>query len=99
MATKNPKAGRGKCPSCAEPVLFRRSAVSGKLTYTCDECDSAGYADQGGKADAKWSASIASPVQAPAAPAATPLPKLTGAPDAPAPIGKPKAAAFSMGDL
>lgn len=59
MAAKNPKAGRGKCPTCGHAVVFRRSTSTGKLTYTCDECDSNGFADKGGKAEAQWSASIA----------------------------------------
>jgi hypothetical protein len=65
MAAKNPKAGRGPCPSCGASIAFRRSLQSGKLTFTCDECDCAGYADQGGAADRKWSATLTA-LEAPA---------------------------------
>ena len=64
MSRKNPKAGEGPCPSCSRPVFFRSSA-SGKLQYSCDGCDSSGYADPGGQAHAKWSASITKPADPP----------------------------------
>jgi hypothetical protein len=58
-------------------VLFRKSPASGRLTFSCDECDSTGYADPGGIAFAKWSASLkadpsAIPTPAPSPPAPTP---------------------------
>ncbi len=78
MAKAAPKAGRGPCPQCGEPVTFRTSA-GGMLKYKCDACDSAGYAEQGGTAYAKWQASITKPEPAPA-PIAAPAPEKTAEP-------------------
>ena len=72
MSAKNPKAGRGPCPVCGSKVMFRASS-SGKLTFTCDECDFSGYADPGGQAHEKLSASITQPAPAPS-PAPEPQP-------------------------
>ena len=54
------KVGRGKCPDCGEPVMYRRSA-GGFLTHKCDACDSNGYAEPGGAAYGKRMASIDAP--------------------------------------
>lgn len=51
------KVGRGECPSCASPVMYRKS-MSGLLSHKCDECDSTGFADPGGAAYKKRIASI-----------------------------------------
>ena len=52
---KNPKAGRGPCPGCGEPVLFRLSPATQRLSYSCDQCDHSAYADPGGARHAAWS--------------------------------------------
>lgn len=79
MTAKNPKAGRGPCPTCGESVLYRKSPVSHKLHFTCDNCDSSGFADPGGLAHKRWSASIkpeTAPEQQPSpAPAPSPAPR------------------------
>ena len=97
MAAKNPKAGRGSCPTCSASVVFRRSPATGKLAFSCDECDSSGYADKGSAADAKWSATIASPAPAPG-PAATPA-AAPSSTSAPAPAAKKTAKPFSLEGL
>jgi len=81
MSAKNPKAGRGPCPVCGSTVMFRASP-SGKLTFNCDDCDFSGYADPGGVAHGKLTASIKQP-----APAPSPEP-------APAPAQKPANVGF-----
>lgn len=61
------KVGRGACPCCGTAVTYRRSA-GGFLTHKCDECDSTGYAEPGGKAYAARMATIkgeAAPAPAP----------------------------------
>lgn len=58
MSAKNPKAGRGPCPTCGETVLFRKSSV-GRLTYSCDHCDTSGYSEPNGKGHRKWEAGLA----------------------------------------
>lgn len=81
------KVGRGTCPSCGEPVTYRKS-LGGMLTHKCDSCDSSGYAEPGGAAFKARMLTIKNPEAAPA-PAAT-------AAAAPA---KPKREAFSLGNL
>lgn len=88
---KNPKAGRGPCPGCREPVHFRLSPQTNRLSYNCDHCDHSAYAESGGTAHAKWLASI--PKDAPAPP---PTP---AANDPAAPIPKDKRKAFDLSQL
>ena len=71
--------------------MYRRSS-GGKLTHKCEDCDSSGYAEPGGKAYADRMATIAKP------PAPEPAPGPALAPS-PAPEPAPKKAAFSLEDL
>ena len=81
------KVGRGACPSCGEPVTYRKSA-GGMLTHKCDACDSSGYAEQGGTAYAARMKTIHQPTKAP-----DPETK----PEPPPPAAKKPA--FSLSDL
>lgn len=89
MARNDPaeRLGRGPCPHCGEPVIFKRT--KGRyVRYSCDACQSYGYAEEGGQACREWSASIKAD-QAPApAPAAPPAAPAAAAPGAPAPSRK-----------
>lgn len=88
------KVGQGPCPSCSEPVWFRRS-TGGMLSHRCEACDSSGYADPRGSAFKARMASIkrAEPEPEPApAPAAPPHRR---APPKPA----PGSSAFNLGAL
>lgn len=80
MAAPAMKVGRGKCPCCRETVTFRKSK-GGLLTYSCDNCDSSGYAQPGGTAFAAWEKTIAGPAPSPA-PAGDPPPPAPPAPKA-----------------
>lgn len=51
------KVGRGTCPQCHEPVTFKSSA-GGLLRYTCDCCDTSGYAQPNGTGFKAWSKTI-----------------------------------------
>lgn len=104
------KVGRGPCPECGEAVVFRKSA-GGMLCHKCENCDSSGYAEQGGIAYQKRMKSISSTYPKKSE---EPMPKepYKGSPigaffektptpaPAPAPEPKPKAnSVFSLGDL
>jgi len=89
---KNPKAGRGPCPCCKQPVLFRLSPATSRLSYTCDHCDHSAYADAGGLAQRTWLASI------PKDPAETPSPAPAANDPAP-PKPAAKRGGFSLSDL
>lgn len=96
------KVGRGPCPSCGEPVAFRKSS-GGMLTHKCDACDSSGYAEPNGEAFKKRMASLTSRSEPDAVPA-QPKPAATPAPKAPQPTPEtpPKKvvnSAFSLADL
>lgn len=86
---KAEKVGRGKCPTCSGPLLFKRSG-GGLLRYACDGCDTSGYAQVGSVGEAKWLATIEG-APAPAAPAPAPV-------AAPVPPGKKKTG-FALGGL
>jgi hypothetical protein len=45
------------CPHCGEAITYRKSS-GGMLKYKCDECQSSGYAEPGGKAFAAMHSSI-----------------------------------------
>jgi len=95
---KNPKAGRGPCPNCSTPVLFRSSPSSGRISFTCDECDSAGYADPDSAAAKKWRASFVSSESAPSSTSSSePTPASSPAPSAPAPRAAARAPAPAFG--
>ena len=97
MSAKNPKAGRGPCPNCAELVLFRKSPASGRLTYSCDHCDHSAFADPGGKAHAKWAGALTDTTPEPA-PKADDKPASTVKPE-PAPVKRPARSVFDLGAL
>jgi len=65
-------------------VLFRQSPTSGRLTFSCDACDLAGYADPGGAAHKKFSAAMKPEPGAP-----VPPPPGDPAPTPPAPPPRP----------
>lgn len=79
---RNPKAGRGPCPCCGEPLFFRTTA-SQKLSYACESCDSSGFAEPGGKAHRRWADSITEPADNPPAPAPAPAAPVTRKPATP----------------
>lgn len=99
MSRKNPKAGMGPCPNrhCNASVFFRQSPT-GKLAYTCDHCDSSGYADQNGEAHKKWLSSVTKPADP--APEPTPGTKPDPTPqDTPKPAKKPANSVFDLANL
>lgn len=100
------KVGRGPCPSCGEPVMFRRSS-GGMLCHKCEMCDSSGFAAPGGDAYKARIKSLTHPApgstsEPAAAPAkAKPVATVTTdpAPIAPAPSRKTPNSVFDLGDL
>lgn len=92
------KVGRGACPDCGEPVMYRRSS-GGMLCHKCEMCDSSGYAAPGGEAYRKRMATIKAPAPEAAPKAAeAPAPKAAPTPP-PAPAKRVPNSVFSLGDL
>lgn len=87
------KVGRGACPDCGEPVMYRKSS-GGMLTHKCEMCDSSGYAAPGGEAYKKRLATIDNPAGGPPAdpPESDPAPT-------PAQAKKVPNSAFALGAL
>lgn len=86
MAAKTAeKVGRGPCPNCGDPVMFKRTS-GGKLNFMCDadDCDSSGYAEPGSGMERKWQASIAKRSAVPLVDEIAPVPTKKAAP---APFG------------
>jgi hypothetical protein len=85
------KVGQGPCPSCGEPVWFRKS-TGGMLSHRCEACDSSGYADPRGSAYAARMASMTKAEPKTPEPAPAPAPRR-------APQPARASSAFNLGQL
>jgi predicted RNA-binding Zn-ribbon protein involved in translation (DUF1610 family) len=90
--TTTVKVGRGPCPECGETITFRRSA-GGLLAHKCDNCDSTGFCEPGGRTHAKRMAALTEHQDPATAPAATPTPST------PAPTTHRVNSVFSLANL